>query len=410
MTGRRRWGLGGMRVCMVTLSFPRFEGDFAGIFVQGLARGLAGRGLEVVVVCPHSPACPTREIVDGVEVRRFRYFLPPGRQRLAYGSGIAENLRGSRLAMLQVPLFSAAGSAAVLSASAGADVIHCFWSLSGLLAAAARRIRRIPVQLKLLGSGIRSAPRAANRVALRCADAVEVGRGTLEAYLATYDYRGPVLDIHHLPDYDRVDADEPLEPELAEWCAGGGEVVTYVARFVPFKDPLGVVRAVPHVLKSRPDARFLLVGDGPLRAEMERLIDRLAVGGAVRLTGARSDVGAILRASTVFVANSPVTNCYSSCILEAMHAGVPAVVTDALDPTGSFKQKDYVELARPEDPPDLARAVAHLLEHPSLRKRRIEMGRQFLTDFGFDREVILDRTIASYERLCGRSRRVGKRR
>jgi len=402
MTGRRRPGVGRMRVCMVTLSFPRFEGDFAGIFVSCLARALAGRGLEVVVVCPHGPRCPTRETVGGVEVRRFRYFLPAGRQRLAYGSGIAENLRASRLARLQVPPFALAGAAAVLSASAGADVIHCFWTLSGLLAAAAVKLRRIPMQLKLLGSGIRSAPRAANRIALRCADAVEVGRGTLEAHLATYDYRGPVLDIHHLADYDRVDRDERLEPELAEWCAGGSEVVTYVARFVPFKDPLGVVRAIPHVLASRPAARFLLVGDGPLRVEMEALIDKLGIGGSVRLTGVRPDVGAILRASTVFVANSPVTNCYSSCILEAMHAGVPAAITDAPDPTGSFKQKDYVELARPEDPPDLARAVVRLLEHPSLRRRRIEMGRQFLSDFGFSREVIVDRTIASYERLCRR--------
>ncbi|MGB2823808.1 MAG: glycosyltransferase family 4 protein [Phycisphaerae bacterium] len=395
---------------MVTLSFPRFEGDFAGIFVKGLARGLAGRGLEVIVVCPHSPGCATRESAGGVDVRRFRYFLPAGLERLAYGSGIAENLRSSRLARLQVPFFGAAGAAAVLSASAGADVIHCFWTLSGLLAAAAVRIRRIPMQLKLLGSGIRSAPRAANRVALSCADAVEVGRGTLETHLAAYDYRGCVLAIHHRPASDRVDADEQLEPELAEWCAGGSDVVTYVARFVPFKDPLGVARAVPHVLRSRPGARFLLVGDGPLRAEMQAMIDELGVGGSVRMTGARSDVGAILRASTVFVANSPVTNCYSSCILEAMHAGVPAVITDALDPTGSFRQKDYVELARPEDPADLARAVVHLLEHPSLRERRVEMGRQFLADFGFDREVILDRTIASYERLCRRGRRAEKRR
>lgn len=398
-----------MRICMVTLSFPRFEGDFAGIFVQSLARGLAGRGLAVTVVCPHAPGRPTRERAAGVDVRRFRYFLPARCQRLAYGAGIAENLRGSWLARCQVPLLAGAGAAAVLSASAGADVLHGFWSLSGLLAAPTVAIRRVPFQLKLLGSGIRSAPRWANRIALGCADAVECGRGTLETYLEGYDYRGPVVDIHHLADYDRVDRDEKLPPDLADWCTGAGAVVTCVARLVPFKDPVGVVRAVPDVLRSRPDTRFLLVGDGPLRGEMETLIDELGVGRSVRLAGARSDIGAVLRASTVFVANSPVTNCYSSCILEAMHAGVPAVLTDVLDPTGSFKRKDYVELVRPEDPKDLARGIVRLLEDPSLLHRRTEMGRRFLTDFGFDRDVILDRTIASYERLCRRAGGAGRR-
>jgi len=401
--------MGQMRICMVTLSYPRFEGDFAGIFVQSLARGLVSRGLDVVVVCPHCPGSSAREVSGGVEVRRFRYFLPSALERLAYGSGIAENLRASRLAACQVPCFAAAGAGAVLSASARADVLHAFWTLSALLAGPARRIRRIPMQVKLLGSGIRSAPRLANRIALRCADAVECGRGTLEPYLDTYDYRGPVVDIHHLADYDRVDRDEALSGDLARWCAEAGKIVTYVARLVPFKDPVGVVRAVPHVLRSHADARFLLVGDGPLRGRAQAAIDELGIGESVRLVGARSDVGAILRASTVFVANSPVTNCYSSCILEAMHAHVPVVLTDVLDPTGSFKRKEYVELVRPEDPTDLARGIVRVLDDPARLRRLRKMGPRFLTDLGFDRDVILDRTIASYERLCRRPNRGGRK-
>jgi glycosyltransferase involved in cell wall biosynthesis len=389
-----------MRVCIVTTSFPRFPGDFAGLFVKGLARGLVRRGLEVVVVCPHAPGCATREDVDGVEVHRFRYCLPTSLQCLAYGSGIASNLRQNRLAKLQVPLLGLAGTKAVYKSSAGADIIHAFWTISGVLAAPAAKLRRIPMQLKLLGSGIRSAPQSLNRIALACADVVEFGRGSLESELEPYPYRGPLEDIRAFPDFERIDADGHLEAELAEWCRAGRDVVTFVARFEPFKDPIGVVRAIPYVLQSRPGTRFLLVGDGPLRPEMETLIGGLGIAEAVRLTGRRSDVGAILRASTVFVANSPVTNCFSSSILEALYVGVPVVITDVGDPTGAFKKKAYVEFARPEDPRDLARAIVRLLENSALRKCRTEVGRQLLADLGFEPTVILDRTIASYQRLC----------
>jgi len=394
-----------MRVCMVTLSYPRCEGDFVAMFVKGVAEGVARAGVDVTVVCPHAPGLPLREMRGGVKIRRFPYFLPTSKQCLAYGSGIAANLREHRLAALQVPLLAAAGAAEVLRASAGANVIHAFWSLSGVLAAPAVLWRRVPMQLKLLGSGIRSAPAVLNRIALRHADAVEFGRGSMDEEFARYGYDGPVLDIRAWPFFERLATAGRLEPELARWCAAAEHVVTFVARFVPFKDPLGVVKAIPHVLKERPAARFLMVGDGPLHPEAERLVDELGIGASVRLTGARYDVGPILTASTVAVANSPVTNCFSSSILEPLYLGIPAVITDAQDPTQAFKRKDYVELVRPEDPEDLARGILRVLADPALRERRSHVGRELLTDLGFDHKVILERTLASYENLSRRGHR-----
>jgi glycosyltransferase involved in cell wall biosynthesis len=120
----------------------------------------------------------------------------------------------------------------------------------------------------------------------------------------------------------------------------------------------------------------------------------------VRMTGHRSDVGSLLQVSTVFVANSPVSNCYSCAILEAMTAGIPCVVTDVGDPTGSFRQKDYVQLAQPNDPVDLARAIKSLLDSPDLRRQFSNMGRQFLIDHGFSPDLVVSETLRIYESLC----------
>ena len=168
-----------------------------------------------------------------------------------------------------------------------------------------------------------------------------------------------------------------------------------------FKDPVGFVQAVPGVLKAHPKARFLVVGDGPLRSAVEKQACELGVQDSVRLTGNRTDVAAILRASMVFVANSPVTNCYSMTIQEAMTAGVPVVLTDVGDPTGSYKSKHYVELAKPRSPDDLARAINNVLSSGALRTRLIEMGRMFLRDYGFSPEIVIEQTMDAYRQLTG---------
>lgn len=393
-----------MRVCLVTMNYPRYAGDHVGIFVRSLAAGLAGRGLDVTVVCPHAGGLAVREEMDGVHVRRFVYALPFRFQRISYGDGIPENIRASRLAKCQAPVFVLAGMGAVFAQAAHADVVHACWTVSAFIAAPAVRSWRRPMLLTLLGSGIRCAPRWVNRVALACSDAVACPTAELAGHLKTYAYAGPVLDIKHFPDFSRLDNHDALQEDLADWCAGGSATVTFIARLVAFKDPVGMVRAVPHVLKVHPGARFLIVGDGPLAPRVRAEIDDLGVAGAVRMIGHRNDVGPILRASTVFVANSPVTNCYSTTILEAMHLAVPVVVTDVGDPTGSFRQADYVELVRPSDPADFARGIISLLGSKDLRRRRADMGRRFLRDHGFLPDVALDRTIRTYEDILRRRR------
>jgi len=394
-----------VRVCLLTTCFPRFAGDHAGVFILSLARALAARGLDVDVVAPHGPGAARRETVAGVRVHRFAYAWPARLEKLAYEDGIPDNIARHKWVLLQAPAFLASAAAAVARVGRRADVIHAFWTPCGALAAPAARLWRVPLLVTLLGDGIRG-PALVNRIALSAAAGVVCSTEEMAGYLRRYRFDAAVFDIKHMPDADRLSASAAPDADLAGWCgAAGGAVVTFIGRLVPFKDPLGFVRAVPAVLARHRRARFLIVGDGPLKAPAERLAGQLGVAGSVRFTGSRHDVGAILRASAVFVANSPVSNCYSTTILEAMTVGVPAVVTDAGDPTGSFKAKDYVESVRPADPADLARGIDALLADPARRARRAEMGRQFLVDLGFHPDIVVGRTLEAYQRLIGARRR-----
>jgi glycosyltransferase involved in cell wall biosynthesis len=391
-----------MHVCWVTTCFPRFHGDHSANFLLTLAKGLVKRGVHLTVVAPHSPGSPRRETFEGIDVRRFIYAIPTALECLAYGDGIPYNIRHSRLARIEVPAFAISGAIETVCAIENADLIHAFWTPSSVLGAPAKALKQVPMLLTLLGSDIRSAPRLVNQIALRVADALVCATEEMAHYLRTYRFDKPVFEIKqtNLVDLGRLTDISPLESELSDWCASGTAVVTSVSRLVDFKDPLGFVQAVPHVLKNHPETRFLIVGDGQLHGSIKSLITDLGLGASVRLTGLRNDVGSLLRISTIFVANSPVSNCYSCAILEAMTVGVPCVITDVGDPDGSFRQKDYVRLARPKDPVDLARAINALLDDGSLRRHYSNMGRQFLADHRFGPDFVINETLRIYGLLC----------
>ncbi len=103
--------------------------------------------------------------------------------------------------------------------------------------------------------------------------------------------------------------------------------VVIVARFHPVKDHATLLRGFAGVARAHADVDLLLVGDGPLRGDLERQIEGLGLATRVRLLGVRSDVPDLLRASDLFALSS-VSEAASITLLEAMACGLPAVVTD----------------------------------------------------------------------------------
>ena len=106
----------------------------------------------------------------------------------------------------------------------------------------------------------------------------------------------------------------------------GRRYVAMVARFHPIKDHAMLLHAFAKAAPVRPDVDLLLVGDGPLRGELESLVERLGVQNRVRFLGVRSDVPDILRAVDVFALTS-VSEAASLTLLEAMASRLPVVVT-----------------------------------------------------------------------------------
>ncbi len=148
--------------------------------------------------------------------------------------------------------------------------------------------------------------------------------------------------------------------------------VATVARFHPVKDHHTLLHAFAQVCSIIDDVDLLLVGDGPLRGELQRLAQTLGIGERVQFLGVRADVPDILAAVDLFALSS-VSEAASITLLEAMAAGIPLVVTDVGGNPEIVRQGIDGLLTPSGDATAMATAMRRLLED---RTRAGRMGRQ----------------------------------
>ncbi len=103
-------------------------------------------------------------------------------------------------------------------------------------------------------------------------------------------------------------------------------LIGMVAPFKPQKSPLDFIRVASRVCQKRPDAHFIMVGDGELRQAIEREIRSLGLMQSITLAGWRRDVPEIMKCLDVFLLTSQWEGL-PRVYLEALSCGVPAVGT-----------------------------------------------------------------------------------
>lgn len=146
--------------------------------------------------------------------------------------------------------------------------------------------------------------------------------------------------------------------------------LTFVAvgRFDPIKNHDMMLHAFEKVVRQFPDARLMLVGDGPQRSAIESLVDELGLRNCVELTGFRSDVIDLLAKADIFLLSSRYEGI-SIALLEAMRAGLPAVATQVGGVPETVLPQRTGLLVASEDIEGFASAMGALAGSPELRRR-----------------------------------------
>ena len=179
-------------------------------------------------------------------------------------------------------------------------------------------------------------------------------------------------------------------------------VVGMIARLAPEKDPLMFVRAGRRALRRRPELRFVLVGDGPLRDSVRDAV-RAAAGEEVILTGYRENVADWLQIMDVVVLTSSRVEGCSNSILEAMALGKPVIATRVGGNRELIQDGVNGLLVRPRDPDALADAIERLFLDEPLRRRLAARGRETVRRRFSGRRMVADYQNL-YQELIGSGR------
>jgi glycosyltransferase involved in cell wall biosynthesis len=301
-------------------------------------------------------------------------------------SAIVTGIDGSRSAELAhqgVPVTSigpmrlaAPGRLGGLLRRARPDLLHLHGSragLAGTIAAARTGVRpvvytahapsfkrRLPPPLPRLAAMAESliCSRAARVIFLNGGDREEASRrgvGTANAVIVANG-----IDVEPFDPGEDRRAELRLEPS---W-----PVVGMVARFVAGKDPITFVRMARRVADRVPQVRFLMVGDGPMRAAIEREVAALRLSDRVVLTGFRNDIPEVLATIDVVVFPS-LWEALPLGLLEAM-AARRAVVASRLPGHAEVIEEGISGLLAPAGDADaFAQRVSELCDQPERRRR-----------------------------------------
>lgn len=172
-----------------------------------------------------------------------------------------------------------------------------------------------------------------------------------------------------------------------------------IGRLSPEKDPKLFLEVAKLIIQKRINVRFVIVGDGGMRPELQAEANKAEFKGKVEFTGERSDIPDILRTFDLYLTTSRI-EAYSLAIIESLSYEVPVVA--ALLESGAMRiiYETYpgILLVRQRDAQAIADACLGLLDKPQTLITMGQMGREYVAQHNSIRNYAQS-VDALYQRL-----------
>jgi glycosyltransferase involved in cell wall biosynthesis len=368
------------RIVMVASSYPRFEGDSVGSFMEPIAQGIAARGHEVHMVAPWHPKWDRPKVDRGVHFHLFHYAPVQAMNTFGYAEGMRADVRLRASAVAVAPLAVLAGwfKALRVAQKKRATIVHAHWVIpGGVIGAAAAG--SIPLVISLHGSDVFVAER--HRLAGLAARAAFTRAAWVTA--CSEDLRSRALAIgasaersNVIPygvDSDRFKPGPHLRARGREilGVADNVPLVFAVGRLVKKKGFEYLIDAVAALKTRQPGLRVAIAGDGDLEASLRARASAAGVGEAVQFLGVvpHHVVPELLAAADIAVAPSVHDDAGNvdglpNTVMEIMASGTPLVATPAGGIAAVATDGITARLVPERDVGALAAAIDGLLRDP----------------------------------------------
>lgn len=387
-----------MKVLIVVAAYPRYKGDVIVPWLVELIKKMQARGVDVSVFTSSFNALGN-QVIDGVQVYRFRYFLKKF-ERLTHEETAIDRIRRGYLYMILPFFYMLFGSIAIirLVKKTKFDIIHIHWPFPHIIfGILGKYIGCMRLFSSFYGAEIRWLKR--KFAFLVKVFSIVINKSDVITAISNHtakELRGIV--------FKKIEV-IPLSAAISKIKGNGTDdkEILFVGRLVERKGIHYLIEAF-NILHEEIPHRLVIVGDGPERDELKNLVCRLELQSRVLFTGKISDddLQKYYRRSSFFVLPAIYdrkgdTEGLGVVLLEAMSYSKPVIASKVGGITDIVINNLNGLLVQPANPQDLAKAIRLLAKDNSVRKKLGE-GAKKTVDEKFNWHTITNRILSLYEK------------
>jgi teichuronic acid biosynthesis glycosyltransferase TuaC len=355
-----------LKVLVISHMYPNPANPMSGIFVHNQVKALKQAGVECRVLSPipRFPLYPkwrvyrrfpVQTVMDGIPIQYVPTWMFPGGMFFSsYGR-----------------LYYMALSAVLPSIRErfSFDLIHCHTIYpDGYAGGMLKEKFSVPVVSTIHGSDILLYPHRSRGVFRRTEQALRMNDHIIAvSNLLMKEAQRVVAGVEVSTIYNGFDPSRfyPMDSKTARKRLDmplEGKVALFVGNLKPVKGLHVLLEAFSQVVNQVPEARLVLVGDGPLRSALMGQARESGLEGKVAFVGRRppDEIPLWINASDVLVLPS-ISEGFGAVVLEAMGCGKPVVATDVAGVSEIVQHRKTGYLVKPKDPDGLAQYLTILL-------------------------------------------------
>lgn len=374
------------RLLVTASTFPRWKGDTEPRFVLDLASHMTAE-FNVTALVPAAPGAKKNEILDGVKVIRYHYFPIHKWETLCYPGAIVPRIKEKKVRILLVPFLFLSLHFHLWKMLPDYDAVHAHWLIpQGIIQSFFRK------PYLVTGHG---------------GDVVSLNQGLVRKLKIRCLKRAAYITVvsEHLKKKTQELAAE-IQPDVIPmgvnvsqfgrqyrvpdyFGQGDKKVVLFVGRLAEKKGTAYLIKAMELI-----DAMLVIVGDGPLRENLERQgqeMNHRAGWKKVRLLGAKTheELRKIYASADIFVCPSVTAKDgdqegFGLVMLEAMASGLPVIASKSGGITQLLIDEVNGLLCAEKCAEELAEAIKRLLEDKELRRTIIDNMNRTVKEYDYE--------------------------
>lgn len=366
---------------LVTAStFPRWKGDTEPRFVLDLSEALT-EYFDVTALVPAAPGAKEKEVINGVKVIRYHYFPVHKWETLCYPGAIVSRIKKKKIRALLVPFLFLSLYIHLFRLLPKFDFVHAHWLIpQGIVQSFFKK----PYIVTGHGGDVTSLNKGILRkLKIRCLKKARyitvVSRHLEHEVLRLYNAQN--IDVISMGCKTDNFGKQFAVPDY--FGQGDKKVVLFVGRLEEIKGVSYLIEAMKQV-----DAILVIVGDGPLRAELQKQAEEQ--GNKIVFLGAKThdELKTIYASADIFVAPSITgkdgeQEGFGLVMLEAMASGLPVIASASGGIQDLIKDGKNGLLAEEKNSASISDKINYLLNHEDKMRDIIESGEQISKEFDY---------------------------